>query len=145
MHLESAGSDETRAIGNRLGRLLSPGGVVCLYGDIGAGKTTLIKGLAAAFGIEERDITSASFTIIAEYDTEPPFYHVDLYRLHGGSDVEDIGLHEYIGGNGVTVIEWAERLGEPPHGAVTVRIDITGENERVLEIEGIDEEDWNHM
>ena len=68
-------------IGFRLGNLLRPHSVVCLYGELGAGKTTFVKGIAQALGISDRDITSASFTIIAEYDSEIPLYHIDLYRL----------------------------------------------------------------
>ncbi len=145
MELKSSGPDETISIGRKLGSILKAGDVACLYGDIGAGKTTLIKGIAAAFGIEERDITSASFTIIAEYDTSPPFYHVDLYRLEGGGDVFETGLYDYLNRDGVVIIEWAERLEEVPEGSIQVSIDITDDSKRTLAIEGIDENDWNNL
>ncbi|MEW6602915.1 MAG: tRNA (adenosine(37)-N6)-threonylcarbamoyltransferase complex ATPase subunit type 1 TsaE, partial [Nitrospirota bacterium] len=73
MKLQSESDAETRAIGRRLGGQLKKGDVVCLYGELGAGKTTMVKGIASAFGINERDITSASFTIIAEYNANVPF------------------------------------------------------------------------
>ena len=145
MELKSSGPDETISIGRKLGSILKAGDVACLYGDIGAGKTTLIKGIASAFGIEERDITSASFTIIAEYDTSPPFYHVDLYRLEGGGDVFETGLYDYLNRDGVVIIEWAERLEEVPEGSIQVSIDITDDSKRTLAIEGIDEKDWNNL
>lgn len=128
----------TREIGRRLGKALKPGDVVCLYGELGAGKTTMVKGIASALGIEERDITSASFTIIAEYDTEVPFYHIDLYRVAPG-DTAELGLHEYLGSGGIAVIEWAERAeGDVPDTSIKVNISYTEENSRDIEIEGIE-------
>jgi tRNA threonylcarbamoyladenosine biosynthesis protein TsaE len=145
VELKSSGPDETISIGRKLGTILKAGDVACLYGDIGAGKTTLIKGIASAFGIAERDITSASFTIIAEYDTSPPFYHVDLYRLEGGGDVFETGLYDYLNRDGVVIIEWAERLEEVPEGSIRVSIDITDDSKRTLTIEGVNEKDWNNL
>jgi tRNA threonylcarbamoyladenosine biosynthesis protein TsaE len=145
VQLKSAGPGETIVIGKKLGQRLKKGDVVCLYGDIGAGKTTLIKGIASSFGIHERDITSASFTMIAEYDTSPPFYHVDLYRLEGGKDVDNIGMYDYLGSDGIAVIEWAERLDDVPDGALRITIEIIDENRRKLYLEGFDEKDWNNM
>ena len=78
-------------IGFKLGKRLKRGDVVCLYGELGTGKTTMVKGIAKAFGISERDITSASFSIIVEYDLETPFYHIDLYRI-GHNEVASLGL-----------------------------------------------------
>lgn len=145
MELKSSGPEETISIGKRIGSILKAGDVVCLYGDIGAGKTTLIKGIASAFGIADRDVTSASFTIIAEYDTSPTFYHIDLYRLEGGGDVFETGLYDYLNRDGVVVIEWAERLDGVPEGSIRVSIDITDESTRTLIIEGFDEKDRNHL
>lgn len=145
MLLSSSGPDDTRAIGEKLGKLLKPGDVICLFGEIGSGKTTMVKGIASAFGISDRDITSASFTIIAEYETSPPFYHVDLYRLKGDGDVFGTGLYDYLEGDGVAVIEWAERLDHVPEGAVRVMIGISGDTERHIDIKGIDEKDWDRM
>jgi tRNA threonylcarbamoyladenosine biosynthesis protein TsaE len=130
---------ETEALGRRIGEALRPregGAAVCLYGDLGAGKTTFVKGFAAAFGIPGRDVGSASFVIVAEYETKPPFYHIDLYRLVDPC-MEDMGLWEYIEGGGVTIIEWAERLGETPEDAITVTFRFNGEAIRTITIDGL--------
>lgn len=101
--------ESMRRLGARVGGLLRPGDVVCLAGDLGAGKTTLAQGLAVGLGVEE-PVTSPTFTIIQEYRGRIPFYHVDAYRLESPEELEDLGLEEYIFGDGVTVIEWAERV-----------------------------------
>ncbi|MEC4686282.1 MAG: tRNA (adenosine(37)-N6)-threonylcarbamoyltransferase complex ATPase subunit type 1 TsaE [Nitrospirota bacterium] len=108
--VETSNERETINTGERLGRILGKGDIVCLYGDLGAGKTTFVKGIARGLGIEEREITSASFVIIAEHYGRIPLYHIDLYRVSGGDDVQDLGLEEYLDGEGVAVVEWAERL-----------------------------------
>jgi len=141
-------STETVTIGLKLGsllKLLNKGGTVLLYGDLGAGKTTLIKGIASAFGIAERDIGSASFVIVAEHETLPPFYHIDLYRIEREEDIEATDIWEYIDSRGVTVVEWAERLSEIPEDAIKIKINYIDENSREIIIEGIDETNWNNM
>jgi len=143
--LKSAGPKDTHAIGLKVGSLLNGGDVVCLYGEVGAGKTTMVKGIGSAFGLDSRDITSASFTIIAEYPTDPVFNHVDLYRLSEGVDVLETGLYDHIDTGHVTVIEWAERLPELPENAIEISLKIISENEREIVIKGIDEKDWDHM
>jgi tRNA threonylcarbamoyladenosine biosynthesis protein TsaE len=145
--LLSGSSEETEEIGYRLGRILKAGDVVGLYGDLGAGKTTMVKGIARAFGIDRRDVTSASFTIIAEYGSTPPFYHIDLYRVGEGEDLDNAGIWECIGGRSVSVVEWAERLGKPPvKGFITVKIEDGGKEDiREITIEGIDEKDWDNL
>jgi tRNA threonylcarbamoyladenosine biosynthesis protein TsaE len=126
---------ETQAFAARLARLLAPGTVVGLEGDLGAGKTCFVKGLAAGLGIDEDDIYSPTFTLIAEHYTgRLPLYHIDLYRLEGG-DIEGLGLEEYLFGHGVTVIEWFQFL---PAGIVTdyllLSLAITGEETRTLAV-----------
>ena len=138
MKLQSNSEAETKEIGRRLGERLNPGDVVCLYGELGAGKTVMVKGIASALGINERDVTSASFTIIAEYGTDVPFYHIDLYRIAPGETAE-IGLHEYLGPDGIAVIEWAERAeGEMPDSSIKVILDYLEEGSRKIEIKGIE-------
>jgi tRNA threonylcarbamoyladenosine biosynthesis protein TsaE len=138
MKLLSKNEDETKDIGRKLGEKLKRGDVVCLYGELGSGKTTMVKGLASVFGIDERDITSASFTIIAEYDEEVPFYHIDLYRVTS-EDISELGLQEYFGGEGISVIEWAERAeGELPETSIKVSLNYTDDNIREIEITGIE-------
>jgi len=127
---------ETRDAGHALAHELKAGDVVLLYGDLGAGKTTFVKGMALALGIAEREVISASFTIIAEYESTPPLYHIDLYRLERPEDLEAVGLYEYLGTNGIAVVEWADRL--PPgevEGAITVRIGFLDDDVREIEVE----------
>lgn len=99
---------ETARVGELLGRLLVPGDVVCLIGDLGAGKTNLAQGLARGLGIIDQ-VTSPTFTLINEYNGRLPLFHMDLYRLEGAGDLADLGYEEYIYGDGVTVVEWADR------------------------------------
>ncbi len=146
MKLTSASPEETEAIGFRLGSALKAGAVVGLYGDLGAGKTTMVKGIAAAFGIDRRDVTSASFTIIAEYPGSPPFFHIDLYRLRNGDDLEATGFWDCVGRHSISVIEWAERLGdERVPNFIRVMIEDRENGIREVTIEGIDEKDWDNL
>lgn len=136
MKLQSKSEDDTKKIGRDLGKKLKRGDVVCLCGDLGSGKTTMTKGIASALGISEREITSASYTIIAEHEAETPLYHIDLYRVSAG-DISELGLHEYIGKDGISVIEWAERAeSEMPEDSIIVSLRHTGENSREIEIKG---------
>ncbi|MFH1025424.1 MAG: tRNA (adenosine(37)-N6)-threonylcarbamoyltransferase complex ATPase subunit type 1 TsaE [Nitrospirota bacterium] len=142
----SHGPNETQEIGFKIGKLLKPGDIVGLYGELGSGKTTLVKGIARAFGIDERDIVSASFTIISGYNTNPPFTHIDLYRIEKKAELIELGLWEQIGGDSVSVIEWAEKAeGELPGDIIKVRLESTGKNSREIMIEGIDEKNRNHL
>lgn len=138
MVLQSKSEAETKEIGRKLGKRLKAGNVVCLYGELGSGKTIMVKGIASVIGIDERDITSASFTIIAEYKGAVPFYHIDLYRIEH-ERVADLGLQEYLYGDGISVIEWAERAeGEIPDESIKVQFSYTGNDSREIKIEGID-------
>ncbi len=140
------GPEETVRAGRRLGRLLGAGDTVCLHGDLGVGKTTFVKGVASALGLGEREITSASFTIVVEYETDPPFYHIDLYRLENRAELDSAGVYDYIGGDGIAVIEWAERADPGAlEDAITVRINFLTGDEREIIIEGIDEKDRHHL
>lgn len=135
MRVRAASPEETAKTGRELALTLKPSDVVCLYGGLGAGKTVFIKGMASALGIAERDVISPSFTIISEYDSTPPLYHADLYRLEGGADVEDTGLYEYMESKGLTVIEWADRLHESDtRGAIKVNIEIMPDGSREITI-----------
>jgi tRNA threonylcarbamoyladenosine biosynthesis protein TsaE len=141
--LLSNGPEETFRHGFALGKRLRKGDTVCLFGELGAGKTTFVKGIASALGIPEREITSASFTIIAEYtalihDVPVPFYHIDLYRIQGAAELDSLGIDEYIGRDGIAVIEWAERLDEV-EGATAVTFTVMDGDRREISIEGADE------
>jgi len=145
MKILSNSPDETKEIGFQLGRLLKAGDIVGLYGDLGAGKTTMVKGIAKAVGIDEREIVSASFTIIAEYETDPPFIHIDLYRIEHGAELDDLGIRSITGGGSISVIEWAEKArGELQEDIIKVGLQTRDEQTRVNSIEGLDEKDWNH-
>jgi tRNA threonylcarbamoyladenosine biosynthesis protein TsaE len=144
--LLSRNPSETEQIGEKIGRCLKAGDVVKLYGELGAGKTTMVKGIAGAFGIPKNDVTSPSFSIITEYDTVPRFVHVDLFRVSSRSDLESTGMWECIGGDSVAVVEWPEMAeGDLGETAVIIRIRQTGAEERTIEIEGLNEEDWNNL
>jgi tRNA threonylcarbamoyladenosine biosynthesis protein TsaE len=111
VQLVSQGPIDTQALGEQLGRLLEAGDIVCLSGELGSGKTVLAKGLAKGLGVaHERAVRSPSFVLIQYYQGRVPVYHVDLYRLDGPTDIVDIGLREFLGGDGVAVIEWADKL-----------------------------------
>ncbi len=105
--------DQTRRFGARLGALLRPGDLICLEGELGSGKTCLAQGAGRGMGVTE-PITSPTFTLIAEYNPPPPaptLYHIDLYRLDAPVDEAwSLGLDDYLAGDGVCVIEWADRI-----------------------------------
>ncbi len=110
-------AEETLVLGRRLAATLRKGDVLALAGDLGAGKTQLVKGIAAGLGIAQ-EVTSPTFTLIHEYPGgKVPLYHIDLYRLDSPGEALKIGLDEYLGGNGVAIIEWADKFAEliPAH------------------------------
>lgn len=101
--------EQTWQTGQLLGELLNAGDTVCLYGDLGAGKTNFTYGIARGLDVQEQYISSPTFTFVNEYPGRVPLYHIDLYRLKDPDELENIGFEEYIESDGVTVIEWAER------------------------------------
>jgi tRNA threonylcarbamoyladenosine biosynthesis protein TsaE len=104
------GSDEeTRAVGEALGRRLEPGDVVCLEGPLGAGKTTLAQGLARGLGVADV-VNSPTFTLVQEYEGRQPVFHLDVYRLSGPEEAADLAIPEMIAAGGVLMIEWPERI-----------------------------------
>ena len=113
---------ETAGIGRDLGRLLGPGAMILLSGDLGAGKTAFVRGLADGLGIAPEEVSSPTFTLIQEYrGGRLPLLHVDLYRLNDRREIEELGLDE-LGQNAVLAIEWGERLPDPPSGAIWVTL-----------------------
>lgn len=103
------GLKETDEFGIRLGKLLKPGDVVCLNGELGAGKTTLTKSIGLGLGVEDY-ITSPTFSLINEYEGRYPVYHFDVYRLENADELYDLGFDEYFYGKGVSIIEWADKI-----------------------------------
>jgi tRNA threonylcarbamoyladenosine biosynthesis protein TsaE len=125
---------ETVELGRRIGAVLVANDVIALTGNLGAGKTTLIQGIARGLGVKDY-VTSPTFIIINEYQGRLPFYHVDLYRLDDVQLIEELGIEEYFRQGGICVIEWAEKLGGlMPPNAERITIDIRSENERELHL-----------
>lgn len=132
-------SAATEALGKLLGRHAADGDVFCLTGDLGAGKTLLSRGVAETLGVSSEDVTSPTFAIMNVYQgTELEVRHFDLYRLNRPEELEDIGFDEYAGGDGVTLIEWAELFSEQlpeEYLQITLRLDGAGRR-AVLEPKG---------
>ncbi|AUN15799.1 P-loop ATPases [[Clostridium] sordellii] len=101
--------EQTKDIGYKLGQMVTPKSVICLIGDLGAGKTTMTQSLAKALEVDDY-ITSPTFTIVNEYEGRIPLYHFDVYRIGSSDEMYDIGFDEYIDGDGVCIIEWANLI-----------------------------------
>jgi len=124
--------DETFALGKRLAERLQPGTFVLLHGDLGAGKTAFVRGMAAGLGADPGEVSSPTFVLVQHYKGRVPLTHVDLYRLDSGTAVDDLGLEEMASG-AVVAIEWAERLPQPFEESVTVKIeDLGGDTRRIV-------------
>ena len=138
MVIQTKSASETIRIGRSIGGRLLPGDVVALVGELGAGKTQFIKGLAAGAGIGNPTyISSPSFTLINEYPGKVAFYHIDLFRLGKEEEAEELGLEDYFQGEGITAIEWADKIPSLlPKELLLIRIAYTGRNTRRLEISG---------
>ena len=132
-------SAETRALGEKLAGRLRPGDVLLLEGDLGAGKSELTRGIAKGLGVAET-VTSPSFTILNVYESgRCPLYHFDWYRLESSEELYELGMDEYLGGDGIAVVEWPGRCPDAvPESAVRIRMTAAGENERLIE-----SDEWN--
>ncbi len=132
---------ETIALGKKIGAKLKPGDILAFYGDLGSGKTTMIKGIGLGLGVTEEDIVkSPSFIMINEYKGRLPIYHIDLYRVRNIKEVLSIGFDDYIYGEGVCLIEWAEKAeGQLPENIIKVELESISENERKIKITGLTE------
>jgi tRNA threonylcarbamoyladenosine biosynthesis protein TsaE len=132
--LISNGPPQTIHYGKKLARVLGPGSVIGLVGELGSGKTCFIKGLASELsGIPEDDVTSPTFTFMQQYPGNIPLYHFDLYRIAGCADLYDLGFEECLYDTGVTVIEWADRArGALPEECLIIRMEFIAEHERRL-------------
>ena len=131
--------DETRALGRTLAQALQGGAVVAFTGDLGAGKTAFVSGMAEGLGIEER-VTSPTFTIVNEYEGgRLPLFHFDMYRLGSADELFHIGWEDYLARGGVCAVEWSENVAEALEEDA-VRVDIArgeDDNSRVIRIEGV--------
>jgi tRNA threonylcarbamoyladenosine biosynthesis protein TsaE len=131
--IDSNSEHETVEAGRALAERLHAGDVLLLYGDLGAGKTAFVRGLARGLGAPDEDVSSPTFTLVQEYRGERlTLFHADLYRLTP-AEAADLALHE-IGEDGVLAIEWADRLAGPPSPTVTIRIDTLGTDRRRIAI-----------
>lgn len=130
----TASPEESRALGRALGELLGPGSFVALTGELGAGKTVLVQGIARGVGFEGY-VTSPSFVVINEYRGRLPIYHVDLYRISDPASLLDLGYREVFWSDGVTLVEWADRALELlPETRLDVSIEFAGSEARVLRL-----------
>lgn len=134
LRFETNSDEETRALGGRLAPFLPQHGVVLLIGDLGAGKTTLTKGIAEALGAAPADeVSSPTFTLIHEYGDPVRIYHVDLYRLDTSEEARRVGLEELFERPALTLIEWGERFLElMPEERIEIRIEHAGEDRRAI-------------
>jgi len=131
--IRTSSEDETAAAGERLAASLNPGDVVLLYGDLGAGKTAFVRGLARGLGALPEDVSSPTFTIVQEYHGRATLYHVDLYRLEP-AEVDDLGLDELVCGDGIVAIEWAERWRGRPDDVIEVALESIDDEQRLIRI-----------
>ncbi len=136
---EAPSEAATRKLGQRLARLLFPGTVVALIGQLGAGKTHLVHAIAEGLRVaDSRVVTSPTFVLIQEYEGRLPIYHFDAYRLRGEGEFSDLGAHEYFSGNGVCLVEWADRVtGSLPAEHLRITITVTGPESRRFEVEAV--------
>ena len=138
MVIESRSPHETKSWGRRLASILEGGELLGLIGDLGAGKTVFIKGLASGLSLREEDILSPTFTMIQEHHGRFPLYHIDLYRLEEAT-LDDLGLREYLFSEGIAAVEWFERLrGGAEMEYLSVRISYAGANLRRIEFSAVD-------
>ena len=131
----SKSTDQTIKLGERLAKHLRKGDIFCLQGDLGSGKTTLIKGIAKGLKIASEKVTSPTFVLMNAYEGRLPLYHFDLYRLEEIHEISSIGYEEFLYGDGVAVIEWAERLGAlTPKEYLRIELAHKGEDQRLIKI-----------
>lgn len=126
---------ETEALGQRLAAQLHPGDIVSFYGDLGAGKTAFIRGMALGLGVTD-PVTSPTYTIVNEYRGRIPLFHFDLYRLSGPDDLFDIGWEDYLARGGICAVEWSERAEEELEDSVKVTIQRLSDTQRRITITG---------
>jgi tRNA threonylcarbamoyladenosine biosynthesis protein TsaE len=132
------GPEETFALGVAIGRLLAPGDFLALEGELGAGKTQFVRGLAKGAGLSpDETVSSPTFTLVNEYRCRIPIHHLDLYRLTSARDVIELGFDEYLSSGGATVVEWPDRLDdELPVERLSIRFEILDGDERQLLFSG---------
>ncbi len=133
-------SEQTIELGRKIGKLLKPGDVIAMSGTLAAGKTTITKGIAESLGVKD-NVTSPTFCLISEYEGEKmPLYHMDVYRLDGEEDFLNLGVEEFLYGNGVCIIEWSEKVKNAlPKKTIYMNITPNQDSSRTINIEN-----WNN-
>lgn len=132
----SADSEEdTRRLGQALGHGVGPGSIIALSGDLGAGKTCLVRSIVEGLGGNARDVSSPTFVLLQNYSARLSIYHADAYRIGSLTEFLDLGAEEWLGGDGVSVVEWGERVRDAlPQDHMTIEITITGTTTRLFTI-----------
>ncbi len=131
----SRSEEETMFIAQEFAKKVKEGDVICLYGNLGAGKTRFVSGFVRHFGLSENEVSSPTFTIINEYEALIPIYHFDCYRLEHVQEALEIGAEEYFFGDGVCIVEWPEKISDIlPPDSKKIKIETTGNNERKITI-----------
>ncbi len=155
MQFHTSSAEETRNLGKLLGEVLSAGDIVLLFGDLGAGKTTLVQGIAAGLGVSQDEyVRSPTFTLVNQYQGRVPVHHIDLYRIESASDMASIGLEDELDGGGAVLVEWAEKLFHKETGAITadynldqrieIRLNILGDDTRSINITAVNLDKTHH-
>jgi tRNA threonylcarbamoyladenosine biosynthesis protein TsaE len=127
---------DTERLGAALGQALVAGSVVALVGPLGAGKTRLVRAIAAARGVDQRNVSSPTFILIQEYEADPPIYHCDTYRLRDEREFLDLGVEELLGGEGIALVEWADRVASAlPVDRLAIEIEVAGPTARRFRLE----------
>ena len=131
----TSSAEETITLGEKIGRLLKKGDIIAMQGTLAAGKTTITKGIAKALGITDT-ITSPTFCLISEYQGSMPLYHMDVYRLDGTEDFINLGTDDMLYGDGVSIIEWSEKImNELPSNTIVLKITPQDDGKRLIEID----------
>ena len=139
--VETNSPSETKALGKKIGRNLKSGDIIALIGELGAGKTCLVQGLVLELGVNPRDyVASPSFVLVKEYHGCLPVYHIDLFRIKNTEELESLGWEEYLYGEGVSIIEWAERAEKlmPPE-YLRIELGILGTERRRIRVKAFGE------
>jgi tRNA threonylcarbamoyladenosine biosynthesis protein TsaE len=134
--ITSSSPQKTEQLGLLLGEMLIKGDVIALSGELGTGKTTLVRGMARGMGLDKDDVASPSFTLVNEYRGPLPLFHLDLYRLHDEKELLDVDFDAYIRGEGVVVIEWADRISRAvPADALWITLQYVADERREITAE----------
>lgn len=131
MKLQSKSPDQTIEIAKEFSKRVQTGSVICLRGELGAGKTQFVRGFVQGFGFTGNEVSSPTFTVINEYRGDPSIFHFDCYRLEHYSEAVEIGAEEYLYGDGITIIEWPDKISELlPNDSVNITIQVLSEKKR---------------